>query len=89
METRCHLGQVIRYDTVSKSKWSVDVRTHGIAVIIEKLLAEDWDEEGSSQGGVPPFYDESDCVVSSSSTIHNISVLKTLTGLFRLAVRRI
>ena len=44
-------------------KWNVDVRTHGIAVIIDKLLAEDW--EGTEEGGVPGYYEEKDCVVSA------------------------
>lgn len=41
LESRCHLGQVILYDTVQKLKWSVDARTHGIKVVVEKLLADD------------------------------------------------
>ncbi|KAJ3544825.1 hypothetical protein NM688_g5696 [Phlebia brevispora] len=66
METRCHLGKVIRYDTVSKLHWSVDVRTHGIAVIVNKLLSDDWEEgdvpEGNkTKGGVPPLTEEEDC----------------------------
>ncbi|EKM56114.1 uncharacterized protein PHACADRAFT_145221 [Phanerochaete carnosa HHB-10118-sp] len=60
METQCHMGKVIRYDTVSKLGWSVDIRTHGIAVIVEKLLAADW--EDAEQGGVPDYYEEEDCV---------------------------
>ena len=64
------MGQVIRYDTVSQLGWSVDIRTHGIAVIIEKLLAEDW--EGSGDGGVPEYYEEADCMVSIRSLIDAI-----------------
>ena len=65
------MGQVIRYDTVSKKRWSVDIRTHGIAVIIEKLLAEDWEDDdagdNTQKGGVPPLVEEDDCVVSDIS----------------------
>ncbi|KAG2131266.1 Alpha/Beta hydrolase protein [Suillus bovinus] len=46
METRCHLGKVIRYDTVTHLGWSVDVRTHSIVHIIDRLLSEDWTQEG-------------------------------------------
>jgi hypothetical protein len=53
----CHLGKTILYDTVSKLGWSVDPRTHGIAVIVERLLAQHW------EGGVPEPVEESDCVV--------------------------
>src|SRR5271154_3901893 len=35
---RCHLGKVAIYDTVTRLGWSVDIRTHGIKVMIEKLL---------------------------------------------------
>lgn len=47
METRCHLGQVIRLDTVQKLGWSVDVRTHGIKAVIDRLLGPDseWPDE--------------------------------------------
>ncbi|KAF6758290.1 Alpha/Beta hydrolase protein [Ephemerocybe angulata] len=46
METRCHLGQVIRLDTVSTLGWSVDVRTHGIKYVIDHLLGpnSEWPE---------------------------------------------
>ncbi|KAI6107340.1 Alpha/Beta hydrolase protein [Pisolithus croceorrhizus] len=45
--SRCHLGQVALYDVVSKLGWSVDIRTHSIVNIIERLLAEEleWDDE--------------------------------------------
>ncbi|KAI0792607.1 alpha/beta-hydrolase [Abortiporus biennis] len=68
LETRCHLGNVIKYDTVTKLGWSVDVRTHGIAVIVERLLSEDWDtDEGTEETGgrkrtVPEPKEETDCV---------------------------
>ena len=69
---RCHLGNVLKYDTVSKWGWSVDVRNHGITVIVDKLLSADWEEEdeGSGDNGadrkrnVPKMTDEGDCVVS-------------------------
>jgi putative lipase involved disintegration of autophagic bodies len=64
LETGCHLGRVLRYDTVTHSNWTVDIRTHGIAVIVERLLAEDWDPavNGGQGREVPEFYDEEDCV---------------------------
>ncbi|KIJ63381.1 hypothetical protein HYDPIDRAFT_41212 [Hydnomerulius pinastri MD-312] len=44
---RCHLGKVSLYDTVTKLGWSVDIRTHPIRNIIERLLGEEleWGEE--------------------------------------------
>ena len=41
LESRCHLGQVILYDTVQKLNWSVNARNHGIKVVVDKLLADD------------------------------------------------
>jgi len=63
---RCHLGQVALYDTVTKLGWSVDVRTHGIAVVIEKILHEDWELPTEDTNGreVPEIMAEEDCVVS-------------------------
>ncbi|KAG1731183.1 Alpha/Beta hydrolase protein [Suillus paluster] len=60
METQCHLGKVIRYDTVAHLGWSVDVRTHSIVQIIDRLLGEDWtQEEGRT---VPEAKADEDCV---------------------------
>ncbi|KAG1865399.1 Alpha/Beta hydrolase protein [Suillus subluteus] len=63
METRCHLGKVIRYDTVTHLRWSVDVRTHSIVQIIDRLLNEDWTQEGQEGRTVPEAKaDGEDCV---------------------------
>ena len=66
---RCHLGNSIIYDTVTKWNWSVDVRTHSIKVVIDKLLGVDWDapqENGSvvdNGTAVPTAKPEAECVV--------------------------
>jgi hypothetical protein len=51
LESRCHLGQVILYDTVQKLGWSVDARTHGIRVVVDRLLADDseWRTNGEEE----------------------------------------
>lgn len=41
LESRCHLGQVVLYDTVQKLGWSVHISNHGIKVVVDKLLADD------------------------------------------------
>lgn len=62
MESRCHLGKKRLYDTITKYGWSQDVRTHRIGVIIDKLLAEDWDPDAGIE--VPEEEDEEeDCDV--------------------------
>jgi len=54
LESRCHLGQVVLYDTVQKLGWSVNVRNHGIKVVVDKLLADDsqWKTKGEETQGV-------------------------------------
>ncbi|KAJ1311899.1 hypothetical protein OPQ81_010359 [Rhizoctonia solani] len=42
METRCHLGTTIVYDTLSLLHWSSDIRSHFINTIIDQMLDEDW-----------------------------------------------
>lgn len=70
MESRCHLGRKRLYDTVTRYGWSVDVRTHRIGIIIDRLLAEDWDkpgEDGSPGREVPELtWDDEECDVGTS-----------------------
>ncbi|KAF8328844.1 alpha/beta-hydrolase [Cantharellus anzutake] len=54
LESRCHLGKTVLYDTVGQLEWSVDIRTHGILVIIEKVLTLPWK--------VPVPAPEDDCI---------------------------
>jgi lipase ATG15 len=65
METRCHLGKTIVYDTVGKLGWKVDLRKHVIREVITKVLESDveW-EEGRD---VPLARAEEDCLVSFNS----------------------
>ncbi|KAG6832077.1 hypothetical protein H0H92_005499 [Tricholoma furcatifolium] len=61
LETRCHLGKSIVFDTVGKLGWRVDVRTHIIRDVITRLLDlenVDW-EDGRD---VPIAREEKDCV---------------------------
>ncbi|KAJ8503022.1 hypothetical protein ONZ45_g11213 [Pleurotus djamor] len=62
MESKCHLGKTILYDTVSVLNWSVDVRTHGIVNIIEQLLANPWPPSVEEGREVPEAKAEDDCV---------------------------
>jgi putative lipase involved disintegration of autophagic bodies len=60
LESRCHLGKTIVYDTITKFKWSQALVHHPIAVVIDKVLAEDW-EEGRP---VPEAVPQLDCQVN-------------------------
>lgn len=61
LETRCHLGKSIIYDTVGKLGWRVSVQSHPIKEVILRVL------EGDQQWGegrdVPLAVEEIDCVV--------------------------
>ncbi|KAF8635613.1 hypothetical protein AX15_000253 [Amanita polypyramis BW_CC] len=59
METRCHLGKSIIFDTVGKLGWSVDIRTHPIKAAIERVLSQDWNSENNR--AVPAPKQEDDC----------------------------
>ncbi|KAI0320128.1 alpha/beta-hydrolase [Amylostereum chailletii] len=60
LETRCHLGKTIVYDTVGKLGWRVDVTRHPIKTIITKVIELDGEwEEGRE---VPLAREEIDCV---------------------------
>ena len=70
LETRCHLGKSIVYDTVGKLGWKVDIRKHVIKEVITHVIEADveggWEddrEEGEARE-VPEARVEEDCVVS-------------------------
>ena len=64
MPRSCHFGNIIEYDTVSNLSWSVDVRTHAIAQMIEKVLSQPWAAAVELGREVPPLKRQDDCVVS-------------------------
>lgn len=60
---RCHLGLSVVYDTVSNLSWAVDIRTHGIVNVIEKVLSQPWPPSVDVGREVPEAKPEEDCVV--------------------------
>ncbi|PAV16217.1 alpha beta-hydrolase [Pyrrhoderma noxium] len=62
MESRCHLGKSVVYDTISNLSWSSDVRTHTIKTVIEKLLSVPWPPSVERGREVPEALPEEDCV---------------------------
>ncbi|KZT09639.1 alpha/beta-hydrolase [Laetiporus sulphureus 93-53] len=67
LETRCHLGKTIVFDTVGKLGWRVDVRTHTIKEVITKVLEAQveggWDTSDDGVAlDVPIAREEVDCV---------------------------
>ncbi|KAF5369156.1 hypothetical protein D9757_011059 [Collybiopsis confluens] len=66
MESKCHLGKLMRYDTVGKLGWRVGVQNHPINTIVENMLSKDWEEgdekKGISRQETPEMVDEdADC----------------------------
>lgn len=66
LETRCHLGKSIVYDTVGRLGWNVDVRKHVIKEMILNVLDIEgpWpDGDSGEEREVPTAREEVDCVV--------------------------
>lgn len=66
MESKCHTGQTIVYDAVGKLGWSVDIRTHRIGVVIDKLLVPDWDKKDQMRSTFVPVTTQQSASVTSS-----------------------
>ncbi|KAI0682348.1 alpha/beta-hydrolase [Cytidiella melzeri] len=62
LETRCHLGRSIVYDTVTNLSWAVDIRKHGIVSVIEEVLNHTWPPSEEIGREVPAAEIEEDCV---------------------------
>ncbi len=95
LETRCHLGEVIRYDTVGELGWSVSLRTHVIEVVMHQVLELDWQNVTSAAEAVPERRKAADvegedgiCTVSFRCFFCAWTLLNHLLplGLFQLGV---
>ncbi|KAF9246459.1 alpha beta-hydrolase [Melanogaster broomeanus] len=65
LETRCHLGRTIVYDTVGRLGWHVNVQKHTIKELVLNVLDLDgpWpDGEDGEEREVPTAREEIDCV---------------------------
>jgi len=67
LETRCHLGKSIVYDTVGKIGWRVSVQSHPIKRLILHVLESD--EEWEEGREVPLAVEEADCIVRPSRNV--------------------
>lgn len=65
LESRCHTGQVILYDTVQKLGWSVDIRNHPIKGVVDRLFGEDAEWQ-------PEFNEDTDKDEGEGETLFNI-----------------
>ncbi|KAI8989698.1 alpha/beta-hydrolase [Trametes punicea] len=67
LETRCHLGKSIVYDTVEKLGWRVDIRKHVIKEVITHVIEADledgWEEDADGTWrDVPVARVEEECI---------------------------
>lgn len=51
MESRCHAGKSIVYDTVGKLGWSQSINAHRIGSLVDDVLSEDWSEKVKKKKG--------------------------------------
>ncbi|EKM58524.1 uncharacterized protein PHACADRAFT_53577, partial [Phanerochaete carnosa HHB-10118-sp] len=58
MESQCHLGESIVYDTVTELSWAVDVRMHLIVNVIENILNITWAPAHAEGREVPAAREE-------------------------------
>ncbi len=76
MSSRCHIGRLIVYDTVTNLSWSVNIRQHGIVNVIDNILNTTWLPSEEIGREVPAPKVEEDCVVSPScSAVDSGSIL--------------
>jgi len=80
LETKCHIGQSIVYDTGRYLGWSVGVLSHRMTQVLSELLSEDWDKRvlrgrsvpssvAATLGAVPEAQHETDCVDCAGWTL--------------------
>ena len=75
--SRCHLGKVIVYDTITRLGWSSNINNHGIKTVIDKILSIDWDPDMP----VPEAVLQEDCVVRSFLDFCEVYLSKFTLGL--------
>ena len=89
IETRCHLGQTIVYDTVTRLGWHADVRKHPIKQLVLGVLERESKWPDGQDGGeceVPSPREEVDCVVGVPIRRVACKLTAPSTGLFQMGV---
>ena len=82
MESKCHLGNVIKYDTITKYGWKRgSLTTHPIKVMITQVLHEDWESIETGGRAVPKAELEENCTVRRPFTNCIVTDLSTQTGM--------
>lgn len=96
LETRCHMGKSIVYDTIGRFGWALDVRTHRIKCVIRQVI--DAHVEGGWEKGpdglgrmVPIAREEVDCEVCSPSaySFFKLWLMSVGAGLSSVEIRKL
>ncbi len=74
MESRCHFGNIIEYDTITNLSWSSRLTTHPITTVIESILSKPWLDAEEQGLEVPAFKRQDDCVVRTRLLGHSVLV---------------
>lgn len=85
MESRCHLGNIIEYDTVTNLSWAVRLTNHAIATVVDHVLSKPWPAAEEQGLEVPPMKRQDDCVVR----VHlpdSVLLADLFVGLFSVGV---
>jgi putative lipase involved disintegration of autophagic bodies len=85
MESRCHLGNIIEYDTITNLSWSARLTTHPIATVIDNILSKPWPAAEEQGLEVPAFQRQDDCVVCTR-LLDSVLVPDLFVGLFPMGI---
>ena len=83
MESRCHLGNIIEYDTVTNLSWSVRLTTHPIATVIEHILSKPWPAAEEQGLEVPAIKRQDDCLVRMGLLVFHVELLTSAQDCFQ------
>jgi len=85
MESRCHLGNIIEYDTVTNLSWPVRLANHPIVTVIDHILSKPWPAAEELGLEVPALKRQDDCVVRML-LLDSVLLPDLLAGLFPVGV---
>lgn len=80
LESKCHTGQLVVFDTVDKLGWAVDLRTHRINAVIEHLLRDDWEDPQPQQP--PDSTATASIAASTASSVDKRAIERTALRLW-------
>jgi hypothetical protein len=88
MESRCHLGNIIEYDTITNLSWPARLTTHAIATVIDSILSKPWPAAEEQGLEVPAIKRQDDCVVCIRffTVLDSVLIPDLFLGLFPVEI---